>query len=177
MSEVFVFKFFGGMIVIIASTCIGIKASEKLNVQLELLQKMKQLVILISGEIKYNNSYLGQAFLNVSNRICEPYKGLLRDVADKLDEETGETFEKIWKEGVNEKLSGTELSGKHIMKLQELGDSLGFLDKDMQISNFELFIERLDYEIYESAEKNKANCKLYKSLGVLFGIAIVILLI
>ena len=175
MSEEFVFKVIGSVVVIASSTCIGIKASDKLNMQLELLRKMKQLVILISGEIKYNNSYLGQAFLNVSNRICEPYKGLLIEVVETLNKDTGETFGDIWKKSVENKLSKTELSKKHILKLQELGDTLGFLDKDMQISNFELFIERLDCEIEESVQKNKENCKLYRSLGVLSGIALVIL--
>lgn len=177
MSETFFLKFIGSLIVIISSTCIGIKASDKLNVQLELLRKMKQLVILLSGEIKYNNSYLGQAFLNVSNRICEPYKGLMIQVAETLNEDTGETFAEIWKKSVEERLSKTELSKKHILKLQELGDTLGFLDKEMQISNFDLFIERLNCEIEDSVQRNKENCKLYKSLGVLSGIAIVILTI
>lgn len=177
MSEEIVFKIIGSVIVIISSTCIGMKLSDKLNVQLELLRKMKHLVILIRGEIKYNNSYLGQAFLNISNRICEPYKGLMIEVAEKLDDETGETFADIWKKGVEEKLLKTELSKKHILKLQELGDTLGFLDKEMQMSNFDLFIDRLDCEIEESVQKNKENCKLYRSLGVLSGIAIVILTI
>lgn len=177
MSEEFILKFLGSVTVIISSTCIGIKASDKLNYQLELLRQMKQLVILICGEIKYNNSYLGQAFLNISNRISEPYKSLMLEVSEILYHETGEAFSDIWKRSVDETLSKTELSKKHILKLQELGNTLGFLDKEMQISNFELFIERLDYEIEEGVQKNKENCKLYRSLGVLSGIAIVILTI
>lgn len=176
MNEGFV-RFFGILIIVAASTGIGLKASDNLNVQLELLRKLKQLVILIEGEIKYNNSYLGQAFKNVSGRISNPYKELMIYVSDKLNERTGEPLEKIWKEGVENTLLQSGMSKKHLLKLSELGETLGYLDKDMQIANFELFIERLDMEINESDEKNKANCKLYKSLGVLSGILIVILII
>lgn len=177
MADINITKLLGILIIITTSACIGIKASDNLNIQLELLRKMKQLIILIGGEIKYNNSYLGQAFKNVSDRISAPYDELMVYVADKLDNRTGESLETIWKEGIDKTLSKSGLTKKHLLKLSELGETLGYLDKDMQIANFELFIERLDFEINESTEKNKANCKLYKSLGVLSGILIVVLII
>lgn len=163
--------------IIVSSTFIGLKLSDNLDIQLEMLRKLKQLIILIMGEIKYNNSYLGQAFKNVSKRISYPYSEFLLSVSEKLEERTGEKFSKIWNEEIKKQLSKSGLSKKHLEKLSELGEILGYLDKEMQISNLLLFNERIDCEINECIDKNKSNCRMYKSLGVLSGVLIVILIL
>ena len=69
------------------------------------------------------------------------------------------------------------LSKKHIEKLKDLGNTLGFLDKEMQISYFNLMIEQLDTDIEDNNKRCRDNCKLYRTLGIMGGILVVLIIV
>lgn len=169
-------KIIGIVLIILSGTGIGFKASENLVIQNDRLKKMKKLITILRGEIKYNNSYIGQALLNVSSKVSSPYREFLLCVSEKLKDCSGRTLSEIWKEGVDERLSDSCLSDAQLSRFKDLGDTLGFLDKEMQLSTFDLFMEQLDIEINENNTKMKDNCKLYKCLGVMGGILVVLLI-
>ena len=62
------------------------------------------------------------------------------------------------------------------MKTKEIGDTLGYQDKKMQISNIDLYIERLSDTIEESREKMGEQMKVYRTLAMMAGILISIIL-
>lgn len=169
-------KIIGIVLIIVSGTGIGFKASENLVIQNDRLKKMKKLITILRGEIKYNNSYIGQALVAVSSKVSSPYQEFLLHVSKKLEDYSGRTMSDIWKEGVEETLSDSCLSHAQLSKFKDLGDTLGFLDKEMQLSTFDLFLEQLDIEINENNTKLKDNCKLYKCLGVMGGILVVLLI-
>lgn len=169
-------KIFGIIIILLSGTAIGFKASDNLVVQNEMLKRLKKMVIILRGEIKYSNSHLGQALVNVSDKTGMPYSEFLMYVSEKLAECSGRAVCEIWKEGVEKKLSGSVLSKKQLNSIVELGDTLGGLDKDTQLSSFDLFIERLEEEIVDNNSRMKDNCKLYKYLGVMGSILVVLLI-
>ncbi len=170
-------KILGILLIILSGTAIGFKASDNIVLQNEMLKRLKKMIVILRGEIKYSNSHLGQALVNVSEKIAAPYDGFLIYVSDKLSECSGRGFNEIWKEGTTEKLNDTGLSKKQLNNIAELGDTLGFLDKEMQLSAFDLFVERLDEEIRDNNDKMKDNCKLFKYLGVMGGILVVLLIV
>lgn len=169
-------KIIGIVLIILSGTGIGFKASENLVIQNDRLKKMKKLITILRGEIKYNNSYIGQALLNVSSKVSSPYREFLLCVSEKLEDCSGRTLNEIWKESVDERLSDSCLSVSQLSRFKDLGDTLGFLDKEMQLSTFDLFMEQLDIEINENNMKMKDNCKLYKCLGVMGGILVVLII-
>ena len=58
-----------------------------------------------------------------------------------------------------------------------MGEVLGYLDLEMQLSSIELYLEQLELCIRESQEAARTKQKLYQSLGVAGGIFLVILLV
>ncbi|MBQ3666417.1 MAG: stage III sporulation protein AB [Lachnospiraceae bacterium] len=170
-------KILGSTLIILSGTCMGMKASEHLFLQNEGLKKLKKMIVLLRGEIKYNHTYLSQAFEHVSNKISDPFSGFLLFVSEKLNENSGKSFQEIWKESVREKLQIIDLTAIHLKKIEELGDTIGFLDTDMQIATFDLFIEQLDHDIEENNQKLKDNSKLYKCLGLMGGILVVLIIV
>lgn len=169
-------KIIGIILILLSGTGIGFKASENLVIQNDRLKKMKKLITILRGEIKYNNSYIGQALLNVSSKVNSPYQEFLQYVSEKLEECSGKTLSEIWREGVDETLSESCLNETQLLRFKDLGETLGFLDKEMQLSTFDLFMEQLDIEINENNKKMKDNCKLYKCLGMMGGILVVLLI-
>ena len=62
-------------------------------------------------------------------------------------------------------------------KLGRLGEGLGYLDLEMQLSTMELYLEQLEGDIQRAEEEIQSKQRLYRSLGVAGGIFLVILLI
>lgn len=60
--------------------------------------------------------------------------------------------------------------------MKELGENLGFLDKDMQMNYINLYLENLSLSIAENRDKVQADEKLSRVLGILAGIFIIVFL-
>lgn len=170
-------KFIGAVLVIISGTGIGFKASENLILQNVQLKKLKELLIILRGEIRYNNTVMSQALRNILKKSDKVFEKFLLYVADNLDKYQGKTVADIWNDGVDKELSKLMLSKKHIEKLKDLGNTLGFLDKEMQISYFNLMIEQLDTDIEDNNKRCRDNCKLYRTLGIMGGILVVLIIV
>ena len=89
----------------------------------------------------------------------------------------GKTIADIWKEGVEQKLSGLALSKQDKEALIHFGSNLGYLDKDMQLSTIDLYIATLETEIEEATKTVKEKSYLYNSLGIMAGLFVTIILI
>ena len=63
------------------------------------------------------------------------------------------------------------------MKLGELGDTLGYQNQTMQLSNVDLFVERLSILIAEEQGKMNDTMKVYKTMSMMTGIFIAIVLL
>ena len=61
--------------------------------------------------------------------------------------------------------------------LKDFGKNLGSTDKENQLKNFKLIYLQLEKQQKDAENLKNKNAKMYKSLGALVGITIVILLI
>lgn len=61
--------------------------------------------------------------------------------------------------------------------LKSLGKMLGSTDIDGQISQINMVNIFLDEQIKEAIEQKKINEKMYKKLGIIIGLAVVIILV
>ena len=69
------------------------------------------------------------------------------------------------------------LNQEDINIIKGLGKQLGKTDVEGQVSEIALTNEFLDIQIKDAEEQCKKNEKMYKTLGTIIGIAIVIILI
>ena len=89
----------------------------------------------------------------------------------------GRTFGELWRDQIQKGLAGTKLKREDREQLGVLGESLGYLDLEMQLSSIELYLEQLEIRIRDAQESLTGKQKLYQSLGVAGGIFLVILLL
>ena len=82
----------------------------------------------------------------------------------------------MWNETVIKHLSEIIVCDRDLDKLKELGENLGFLDKDMQMNYINLYLENLSLSIAENQDKVQADEKLSRVLGILAGIFIIVFL-
>ena len=71
----------------------------------------------------------------------------------------------------------TFLNKEDVTRLKELGDTMGYQDQKMQLAKIDLYVDRLSQTVDEEKEKMSETMKMYKTLGVMAGIMIAIVLI
>ncbi|MDF2472414.1 MAG: hypothetical protein K0R92_100 [Lachnospiraceae bacterium] len=172
-----IIKIIGCILIITSCTGMGWYFSSELRNRIADLKELKKIIILLRGDIRYANTPLPEAVQALAIRQEGKYKLFLSEIADRLKELGGISFQTIWKETIEKKLDNTSLSKKDLEYLGQLGENLGYLDKDMQINTLDLYLSQIEEEIKELTRNVKEKTYLYNSLGVMGGIFITIIML
>jgi stage III sporulation protein AB len=171
-----VLKAAGAVCILLGTSGIGFCRAWNIQRQYEQLQYLRKIIILLRGEIEYTVSCMSEVFFRLSGRVCEPYADLFSELAQKLEQNEGENFWHIWREIIIKRLRSYLCCDREVDKLEELGETLGYLDKEMQINYMNLYLEQLEQSIHERREKLADDEKLNRMLGILAGIFLIIFL-
>ena len=71
----------------------------------------------------------------------------------------------------------TALSKSDRQTLENLGEHLGFLDRETQERTLLLYLEQVDTELQVLREHRQERCRLYTSLGVMGGLFLAVILV
>lgn len=183
----------GCLMVVAGTSGYGIWLSRQYGQRLSELEQLRQMIVLLKGQILYANAPLHEAFETVGRRTEGRLAELFVRVAERIGEQEGETFCSIWKQEVEAlgtetgrpdseaggvwREPGLALTKEDRQSLAALGEHLGFLDRDMQERNLLLYLEQLDLGIGQMREHRQDRCRLYTSLGVMSGLFLAILLV
>lgn len=169
-------KLFGAAMVFLAAAGLGFYQAGRIRKRYEDLLYLKKIVLMLRGEINYNLSLMSEIFSDMSCRLKFPYSDIFARLSREMEEHQGQNFSDMWNEIVIKSLQGNILCDKDLDKLKELGENLGFLDKDMQMNYINLYLENLDISIAENRDKVQTDEKLSKVMGILMGIFIIVFL-
>ena len=61
--------------------------------------------------------------------------------------------------------------------VKDMGNLLGITDKDTQINNMNLYLEKIQLQIDKLEKEKDEKCRLYKTVASMFGLLIVITII
>ncbi|MDO5293098.1 MAG: stage III sporulation protein AB [bacterium] len=170
-------KMIGVLLVIGSSTAIGLYFSTMTKGRVKDLKVLKKYIILLRGDIEYSSTPLPEAIEMLSRRSNDRFKEFFEKVASELRKLDGIPFTEIWDKGIRENMNEIFLTEPDKDLLRKLGDTLGFMDKDMQVKSIDLYLEQLELELAEAIKTEKEKTRLYNLLGVLCGIFITVVLI
>lgn len=170
-------KVIGCILVILSSTCMGFYFSNEIKCRIADLKELKKLIVLLRGDIRYGSTPLPEAISAIERRHDGCFKPFFSKVSSRLYELSGVTFSEVWKDALDKELAGTSLTKKDKSFLLQFGENLGYLDKDMQMNTFDLFISQLEDVINETSKTVKEKAYLYNSLGIMAGIFISIVML
>ena len=162
-------KGIGALLILASAAGIGVSFGNDLKGRCMELRMLKQMIYMLRGEIKYTKTPLPEAFASIAVRMREPFGSFLEELAEQMGNPGKGSFGELWQDRIKARLSGTHLGG--------LGEVLGYLDLEMQLSSIDLYLEQLELGIREAQEAARTKQKLYQSLGVAGGIFLVILLV
>lgn len=160
------------LLIFLISTTIGNLKSKKYYKRVEELIEMKNALNIFKTKIKFTYEPIPVIFEeigmslngNIAELFCTAHKKMNEMSAGQAWEKTVDTLQ-------------TNMNGEDINVLKKLGKLLGKTDLDGQISEIDLNSTFLDTQIKKAEEERKKNEKLYKTLGLVMGLTIVIILV
>lgn len=170
-------RFVGSLLIIFATTGVGILYGCELQRYLEKLLYIRHIVYMLKGEIEYSNAPLGEVFGRVSVRVKEPFRTWLHVMEKQVENREEDEFAKIWNRSIDRYLKDLHLKSAHSIQLKELGTFLGQLDGDTSSRTMQLYLNRLELEIEKVREGMAAKKRIGNCLGVMGGIFLVVILI
>lgn len=170
-------KVAGSVLIILATTLTGYGLGLEQQRLLEEQRYLRQIVFLIRGEIRYAKTPLAEVFGHVGHRIKEPYQSWFLSLEKELRGRSGSTFQELWEQTMKAHLVCPPLKQEDLEQLCALGQSLGYLDTQMQLHTLDLYLERLELAAEHTKDGLTARKRLYNYLGVMSGIFIAVVLI
>lgn len=170
-------KIFGGALLIFAMSMVGFSKAEKIKQRYNQLITFRKILIMIQGEIRYNNSTISEALSHVAAHNDGVFKGILENTSVQVNKNTGQSFEQIWSENIGENENKLELNKEDVRIIKEFGKCMGYLDYEMQNKSIDYLISQLQLVIDELNEKMPESIKICRIMGVLAGIFVLILVV
>ncbi len=134
------------------------------------LNKFRNALVMFKSKIEFTYEPLKNIFEDISN-IIYSNKDNIFELTIKKDKE----IYTAWCESIDELKNGLNSEDKEIIKM--LGKLLGKTDINGQVNEIVLTQNLIENQIEKAEfEKNK-NVKLYKTMGVILGIGICIILV
>ena len=133
---------------------IGSAKSAELGKRKKMLEMILRMIILLRGEIRYGNKSLYDAFTGASGKLEGKYREFFILTAQEMKKKTGVTFGRIFR----------ECAGKCL--------DLGL---EMQLKQLDQLEKETEYAIRELEKDFHEKRKLYRSMGILGGIFVVVL--
>ncbi|MHA6251000.1 stage III sporulation protein SpoIIIAB [Oceanobacillus sp. CAU 1775] len=169
-------KWIGALILITATTCIGLYLSNRLEKRPKHIRDFENALQILEAEITYSQASLQDAFHTLATQLPEPLKQFFSHLhQDMLSGKTD--FVTLWDRAVENLANQASYKKNEVEIIKQFGNSLGQHDYTQQQKQIRLTLTHLDRELEVAREEQHKYSKLSKTLGVLSGVFIVLLLI
>ena len=163
--------------ILIISTYIGFAYGETFRRRRDELKETLKALTILENDIVYGTTPLPEALGNLSNKVCKPLNIFVEAITSRLIKGNVESVY----EGVTEEFALIEdefyLYDEDKKIMADFFKSLGELSVYGQEKMFSLAIEGIKMNLKDADESVKKNVKLYRYLGICFGVMIIIFII
>lgn len=171
-----IIKYISLILILIISSYIGILISKKYQNRVRELKQIKSSLTVFAAKIKLTYEPIPKIFeelgknqnLNLSENVSEIFKKASENMNNMP---AGDAWNKALEN------QSTNLKKEDIEVLKNLSNLLGKVDLEGQVSEIELVDNFLDNQIEKAEEESKKNQRMYKTLGVTIGLAMVIIFV
>ena len=154
------------------SFLIGNLISKKYILRVKELKEIKNAFNIIENQIKFTYETLPEIFVQTSKIVSQNTSAIFKEAAHNMKTLSAE---EAWNQSVEN--ASTNLNAEDIENIKSFGKMLGKTDKEGQVSQLELTKTFMDMQIEKAKLEESKNAKMYKTLGIIVGLAFVIILI
>lgn len=170
------FKIIGGALVILASSFLGYFFSRDCASRPNQLRDLQGLLQMFENEISFLSNLLVDAFRKIYRSSRSDVALFFKDTINNLTLDSGLGASNAWTKAIKENIKKTALNKEDEEILISFGELLGNSDLEGQIKNIKLTLNQLKLQEQKAEENKKKNEAMYRTLGVLGGLAVVIVL-
>ena len=147
------------------------KANQYVNRVKELVS-IKSALNIFENKIKFTQSPLEEIFKNIAENCSERN---IKNIFQVLAIKPNTNIHKSWENIINNVETNLNCEDKKI--LIDMGKILGTTDVDGQVSNIRITSSFIDRQIEKAEQEKEKNVKMFRTLGIVSGLAIIIILI
>ena len=116
-----------------------------------------------------------EIFSNIGEKLQEPYRKMIADIAEQMGTECGRGLHTIWQESVSQMQQKRKYPKKAIEHMYKIGECLGCEEDDMQIASLTLISKELEEEIEDIKSRKEERSRLIQTLSLLAGVFCIVL--
>lgn len=151
---------------------IGILIAKKYSNRVKELQEIKNALAMFEAKIKFTYEPIPEIFKEISDKFSENIGQIFKNSSNKMINKPADI---AWCEAIDESNNNMNKEDKEVLKA--LSKLLGKTDINGQISEIKLVSNFLNTQIEIAQKEKEKNEKMYKTLGMVVGLAIVIVLV
>ncbi|WP_368487837.1 stage III sporulation protein SpoIIIAB [Clostridium sp. BJN0013] len=170
-------KFLGCIMILVASTGIGIIYGESFKKRVKQLKEIQRCIYQLQNEIIYTHTPLPEAIFNTACKSVNPIMDIFRDISHMLEKNCVDSVYEAFNHTLKAREDTLNLKKEDIAALLDLSRTLGESDIEGQKKMFSLTLENIKNQIETSQILMNKNLKMCRSLGFSLGAVIVIILI
>lgn len=171
-----IFKIIGSCIVILSTVLCAFYIEYCDKRRIDDLEEMKKGFNLFSSSMRYTHLPLDEVMKDISKRLSGVSAEVFGKTGDYLFRYTFESSREAWDKSLNEIFPNSRFSNEDIEAFKYFGKTLGYLDYENQESIGRMAIDYIDLTLKSLRERFEKMRKLYRSMGVLSGLLVVIIL-
>ena len=146
--------------------------SKRYTLRVKELKDFSNALNIIENKIKFTYEPLSEIFIQTSRLLSENISNIFINTSSYMKEFSSE---EAWNKGVDN--TSTYLNKEDIENIKSFGKLIGKTDKEGQVSHIELTRTFIELQLEKARKEEEKNAKMYKTLGAIIGLAIVIILI
>lgn len=171
-----IFKIIGVVLVIVSTTLMSLMFIKREKYHIEDLNDMKKALTIFKGDISFVSMPLAETFNSISTKTKGNIGKFFKKVSERLEERTGENAADIWEDVLYEFSGLLYFDDEDLEAFYSFGKILGYMDANQQMNNIDIALYYIKQKEDSLREKGIKNAKLYKSVGILSGLLIAVIL-
>lgn len=168
-------KWIGLFLVLSGAGGVGFSLVGEYSMRIRMLGQIRDMMHYMNDLILYEYASLPEAFARTAQRMEEPFAAFLKKVSGQMDDFSGEDLSFLWKS--NAHMLKEKLNKKDYKEFAECMQQTGFSDVKAQSRALKEYEQRLELLLHRLSEQKEEKCKLYRTLSIMSGIFVCILLI
>ncbi|BAB06515.1 stage III sporulation protein SpoIIIAB [Halalkalibacterium halodurans] len=169
-------KLLGAIFILMATTWAGFELARRLHERPRQLRQLKVALQSLEAEMVYGLTPLAEATGHIAAQMPKPVSYLFEHFSYRLKEKE-ETVYDAWEAAINETWKYTALLASEREVILQFGATLGQHDREQQQKQVRLTLAHLEREEGEARDKQYRYERMMKSLGVLAGLLIILMML
>lgn len=169
-------KLLGAVLVLLAATLYGFFRSMQYARRPRQIRELTSLLLRMETAIVYGSTPLPEALASLSRQAAEPLAAMLRDIGEGLRLQPERPLRELWREAAERGWRRSAMREPEFEAFAQLGHILGLSDRTDQAKHLKLAAAQLNAEEETARDEQRRYETMWRSLGVLVGALIVILM-